>query len=124
MFSPVEMDHSFFLPLMSSDFLQRVLLPQTALLLIMEDLKLTGEEGSKKALKVMQESSDYGAGMFPDNDEGDEGCTTAVDKIAMRRAQKKRRNMRVEGTQGTSAGATKGGTMLRKTRTRTQRHDP
>ncbi len=90
----------------------------------MEDLKLTGEEGRKEALNVLQESSDYGAEMFPDNNEEDEGCTTAADKIAMRRAQKKQRNMRVRGIQGTSARTTKGGTVWRKTRTRTQRHDP
>ncbi len=73
MFSPAEMDRSFFLPLTWSDFLHRVLLPQTALLLIMEDLKLTGEEGRKEALNVLQESSDYGAEMFPDNNEGRRG---------------------------------------------------
>ena len=119
LFPAVKMDPSLFMPLTWISFLQRVLIPETALLLIMEDLKVKGEEGSQEALKVLQESSEYGAGMFPDNDEEEENCITVADKIVMKRALKKQKNIRVEEipSQGTSARQTstrglRGTTML------------
>lgn len=98
MFPAAKMDPSLFLPVTHSNFLQRILVPETALRMIMEDLELTGEQGIKEALKVLRDSSAYGAGMFPDNggEGGHEECMTAGDKIVMERARKKQRQIQLQ----------------------------
>lgn len=110
------MDSSLFVPLASGDFLQRILVPEAALRLIMEDLELTGEEGTAEALKVMRESSAYGAGMFPDD--GEEDCMTAGDKIVMKRARKKRRQLQLERVEDASSSEPTRGTIRPRPRPR------
>lgn len=73
-----------------------------------------GEEGTKEALKVLRESSEYGAGMFPDDDgeSGQEDCMTVGDKIVLERARKKRRHIQLEAVQDSSSLGQTGATML------------
>ena len=52
-----------FFPLTPVQFFQYVLLPETAVLLIMEDMLQTREE----AIRTMRESASYGVAMFPDD---------------------------------------------------------
>lgn len=122
MFPVAEMDSSLFLPVTHGDFLRRILVPETALRLIMEDLELTGEEGTKEALKVLRESSEYGAGMFPDDDGGggqeDSECMTVGDQIVMERARGKRRKVQFEGLQDASSSGQTGATMPSRPRPR------
>ncbi|KJA19770.1 hypothetical protein HYPSUDRAFT_105426, partial [Hypholoma sublateritium FD-334 SS-4] len=67
MFPSNHVDLALILPLTWHDFMQRILAPEVALHLIMEDRGLIGEDGAKVALVVMRESSTYGVAMFPDD---------------------------------------------------------
>ncbi|KAF9485536.1 hypothetical protein BDN70DRAFT_795754, partial [Pholiota conissans] len=67
MFPLDEMDPAPILPLTANEFVQRVLVPEVALHLIMEDKKLSGDVGVKKALKILRDSSAYGVAMFPED---------------------------------------------------------
>ena len=77
--------------------MHRVLAPEAALCLIMEDRELVGEDGAKIALAVMRESSSYGIAMFPDDAEDK---ITEGDRLAMKRAHEKRREIMVEEGRG------------------------
>ncbi|KAG8901871.1 hypothetical protein FRB99_005027 [Tulasnella sp. 403] len=73
MFPPQAIDPSQTAPLQPADFLRRVLLPETAVLLIIEDHDVSREE----ARTIMFESRSYGSAMFPAKDEGD----TTIDDL-------------------------------------------
>ncbi|KAI0085733.1 RTC4-like domain-containing protein, partial [Irpex rosettiformis] len=67
MFPPLGFPLNSTLPLTPADFVQRVLLPEAAVSLIMEDMQKT----RKDAIFTMRESAQYGVAMFPDdNTEG------------------------------------------------------
>ncbi|KAJ4470087.1 RTC4-like domain-containing protein [Lentinula aciculospora] len=64
-------------PLTPKEFINRVLLPEVALRLIMEDKSLSGPSGARKALEILRDSSTYGVAMFPeDTNEQREGSST------------------------------------------------
>lgn len=73
--------------------MHRVLAPEAALCLIMEDRELVGEDGAKIALAVLRESSSYGIAMFPDDAEDK---ITEGDRLAMKRARERRMEIMVE----------------------------
>ncbi|PFH50999.1 hypothetical protein AMATHDRAFT_143634, partial [Amanita thiersii Skay4041] len=56
----------FIAPFTLQEFFQRVLVPEVALKLIMQDKQLQGAEGKREALNVLRESARYGAAMFSD----------------------------------------------------------
>ncbi|KAG8999784.1 hypothetical protein FRB90_011962, partial [Tulasnella sp. 427] len=66
MFSQEKLEAADIMPMNSQDFLQRVLVPETAILLIMEDR----DEDYAAALKTMEDSRAFGTALFPakDND--------------------------------------------------------
>ncbi|KIY64007.1 hypothetical protein CYLTODRAFT_324424, partial [Cylindrobasidium torrendii FP15055 ss-10] len=64
MFPPSMMDQNAIKPISPADFIARVLVPETALCLIAEDCKTH----KSQALKILRESSAYGAAMFPADD--------------------------------------------------------
>ncbi|KAI0357987.1 hypothetical protein OH77DRAFT_1374221, partial [Trametes cingulata] len=66
LFPPASFDPAAALPLTPADFIAHVLVPEAALNLIMEDLKLDRAD----ALKTLRESVEYGVAMFP-ADEGE-----------------------------------------------------
>ncbi|KAG9001213.1 hypothetical protein FRB90_011659 [Tulasnella sp. 427] len=66
MFPQEKLEAADIMPMNSQDFLQRVLVPETAILLIMEDR----DEDYATALKTMEDSRAFGTALFPakDND--------------------------------------------------------
>ncbi len=86
LFPAVKMVPSLFKPLTWISFLQRILIPETALLLIMEDLKLKEKRDSKRLSRSCRKVQSMGQECFPDNDEEEEDCMTVGDKIVMKRA--------------------------------------
>ena len=107
MFPQASFDSTRILPLTSNEFILRILVPEVALRLIMEDRGLEGNDGMHEALIVLRESSTYGVAMFPED--GGEGRTTGKkrrddamfvgDKIVMERARKRRKELEEEEEQ-------------------------
>jgi RTC4-like domain len=106
MFPPASFDPTRILPLTSNEFISRILVPEVALRLIMEDRDLEGNDGMQEALIVLRESSIYGVAMFPED--GGEGKTGKKrrddalwvgDKIVMERARKRRKELEEEEEQ-------------------------
>jgi hypothetical protein len=95
MFPPSSFDPQSITPLTPQEFIQRILVPEAALTLIMED---TGQD-RVKALQTMRESAGYGVAMFPDTSEGPE--VGAGEDIVLERARARRRELedeeRIEG---------------------------
>ncbi|KAF8159864.1 RTC4-like domain-containing protein [Crassisporium funariophilum] len=106
MFPPATFDPALISPLTSNEFVLRILVPEVALRLIMEDRGLEGEEAMPEALSVLRESSAYGVAMFPEDggewgtgkkrrDEGDDAIGVG-DQIVMERARKRRKELEEE----------------------------
>ncbi|KAG1834349.1 RTC4-like domain-containing protein [Suillus subluteus] len=85
-------------PLTPAEFIQLVLIPEAAVGLIMQDLRLDRDE----AIVTLRESSQYGVAMFPDTgsgkgpalgDDDDEGV---ADRIVMERAKVRRLELEEE----------------------------
>jgi len=103
MFPPSSMDSRSIAPLTGNEFMQKILVPEVALRLIMEDRNLRGEEGRQDALLTLRESSTYGVFMFPED--GGEGTFAKKSKgdrlgvgdmIVMERAMKRRKELEEE----------------------------
>lgn len=98
MFPLAEMNPALVAPLTTNEFVQRILVPEVALHLIMEDKRLAGDDGIKAALAILRDSSAYGVAMFPeDGGEWDAGRKKQQedkigvgDMIVMERARKRR----------------------------------
>lgn len=88
MFPPSVMDPELVAPLTPQEFIQRVLVPEAAVYMIMEDL----HEDYREAVKTLRESSKYGVAMFPDNN----STSAAGEKIVMERARVRRREIEEE----------------------------
>lgn len=87
MFPPSSFDARSIAPLTPQDFIQRILVPEAALTLIMED---TGQDRIQ-AVRTMRESAGYGVAMFPDTSEGHE--VGAGEDIVLERARARRRQL-------------------------------
>ncbi|KAE9399197.1 hypothetical protein BT96DRAFT_820853, partial [Gymnopus androsaceus JB14] len=72
LFPPEDMRPDLVSPLSPKEFIDRVLLPEVAVRLIMEDKSLSGSSGARKALQILRDSSSYGVAMFPE-DAGEQG---------------------------------------------------
>jgi hypothetical protein len=75
-------------PLTPSDFIQRILVPEAAVCLIMEDLQST----YLNAIKTLRESVEYGVAMFPDTGDNEEGIK-AADDVVKERAKLRRKQL-------------------------------
>ncbi|KXN87681.1 hypothetical protein AN958_08318 [Leucoagaricus sp. SymC.cos] len=92
-------------PFTANEFIQRILVPEVALRLIMEDRKLKGLIGAETALQVLRDSTAYGVTMFPeDSGEGTGAKSTEKtggvgvgDRIVMERARKRRKEIEEGG---------------------------
>ncbi|KAH8104043.1 RTC4-like domain-containing protein, partial [Cristinia sonorae] len=62
LFPPHSLDSDSTLPLIPSEFLQLILIPEAAVGLIMEDMN----QSRKASIKTLRESAEYGVAMFPD----------------------------------------------------------
>lgn len=106
MFPPASFNPARISPLTSNEFVLRILVPEVALRLIMEDRNLEGNDGIHQALIVLRESSAYGVAMFPEDGgewvtgkkRGDEVMGVG-DKIVMERARKRRKELEEEEEQ-------------------------
>lgn len=87
MFPPSSFDAPSIAPLTPQDFIQRILVPEAALALIMED---TGQDRIQ-AVRTMRESAGYGVAMFPDTSEGP--GVGAGEDIVLERARARRRQL-------------------------------
>ena len=106
MFPPASFDPKRILPLTSNEFILRILVPEVALRLIMEDRDLEGDDGMHEALIVLRESSTYGVAMFPEDGGGGstgrkrkDDAMWVGDKIVMERARKRRKELEEEEEQ-------------------------
>lgn len=107
LFPPSSMDPTLIAPLTSGEFIQRILVPEVGVRLIMEDMGLKGAEGMKQGIKVLRESANYGVAMFPE-DGGEWGGGESAGKddddmemgvgdlIIMERARKRRKELEEE----------------------------
>ncbi|KAH6916290.1 RTC4-like domain-containing protein [Coprinopsis sp. MPI-PUGE-AT-0042] len=119
MFPPTSFNLPSIAPLSPEEFIQRILVPEVALRLIMQDRRLVrkGAKGVQEALTVLRESSAYGVAMFPADvtEDGAEGGGVAVvggkksqrgrkmvegleagERIVMERAMKRRKEIEAE----------------------------
>ncbi|KAI6101201.1 RTC4-like domain-containing protein [Pisolithus sp. B1] len=100
LFPPSSFDSSLIKPLTPSEFIQRVLVPETAARLIAQDLGVDMDY----AIVTLHESARYGVAMFPDTvgcdgkrvavDEDDE--MGVADQIVMERARARRKELEEE----------------------------
>lgn len=77
-------------PLTPKEFMQRVLVPEVGVRLIMEDKGLKGQKGKDMALKILRESTSYGVAMFPEGGnewEDGHGIAKKDDAVAFGRAK-------------------------------------
>ncbi|KAF7796825.1 hypothetical protein EIP86_008009 [Pleurotus ostreatoroseus] len=66
LFPPADVDAAAVRPLTPTEFIQRVLVPEAAVRLVMADLGQT----RARAIRTLRESASYGVAMFPDEQEG------------------------------------------------------
>lgn len=94
LFPPSSINQPFIKPLTANEYVQRILVPEVAVKLIMGDQNTSYE----KAVAVLRESSNYGVAMFPE-DGGEWGEKKhrktdddmgVADKMIMERARKRR----------------------------------
>jgi hypothetical protein len=108
MFPPVSFDATVVAPLTPNEFIQRILVPEVGVRLIMQDKHLTGDKGTQEAVKILRDSATYGVAMFPEDggewggvsaggagEDRDEGMG-AADMIVMERAQRRRKELQEE----------------------------
>lgn len=112
MFPPLNFPANSTLPLTPADFVQRVLLPEAALSLIMEDM----HETRQSAIATMRASAQYGVAMFPDDntDEAFAGETVVQKRAEARRKQLERedRTSHLDGHPSSSNTSDRGSATL------------
>lgn len=89
LFPPDTIEPDSITPLTPADFIQRILVPEVAVRLIMEDLHST----YASALKTLRESVEYGVAMFPDTGGDNEEGTKAADEVVKERARARRKQL-------------------------------
>jgi RTC4-like domain len=89
-FPPSSFDAQSIVPLTPQEFIQRILVPEAALALIMEDMR----QDRTQAAQTMRESAGYGVAMFPDTSEGP--GVEAGEDIVLERARARRRELEDE----------------------------
>ncbi|KAF5347231.1 hypothetical protein D9757_014575 [Collybiopsis confluens] len=73
LFPMQELEPAMLHPLGRSEFISRILVPEAALCLILEDFGLSGGLGEETALEILRASISYGVAMFPDDLEREYG---------------------------------------------------
>jgi len=89
LFTPEAIDPDSTAPLTPSEFIQRILVPEAAVYLIMEDLQST----YSNAIKTLRESVEYGVAMFPDTGGENEEGMKAADDVVKERARVRRKQL-------------------------------
>ncbi|KAJ7270080.1 RTC4-like domain-containing protein [Mycena haematopus] len=97
-------------PLTPNEFIQRILVPEVGMRLVMTDMDLILDDQSdkQKAVAVLRESASYGVAMFPEDggESGgvsgkthtgdDEEAMGVAEQIVMERARKRRKELEIE----------------------------
>jgi hypothetical protein len=89
LFPPETIDPDSTTPLTPSDFIQRILVPEAATHLIIEDLQST----YSNAMWTLRESVEYGVAMFPDTGADNEEGMRAADDVVKERARARRKQL-------------------------------
>ena len=89
LFPPDTIDADSIAPLTPSDFIQRILVPEAAAHLVMEDL----QSPYSSAIKTLRESVEYGVAMFPDTGGDNEEGVKAADDMVKERARARRKQL-------------------------------
>lgn len=89
LFPPDAVDPDSTAPLNPPDFIQRILVPEAAVHLIMEDMQST----YSNAIKTLRESVEYGVAMFPDAGGDNEEGMKAADDVVKERARVRRKEL-------------------------------
>jgi hypothetical protein len=120
MFPLTAVDPDLVDPLTPNEFIQRILVPEVGMRLVMEDMDLNPDNKSdkKRAVTVLRESASYGVAMFPEDggdwagasgkkkDDDDEEAMGGADRMVMERARKRRKELEIEERgQGEGSGA-------------------
>ncbi|KAI0788711.1 RTC4-like domain-containing protein [Abortiporus biennis] len=92
LFPPTSFYPDTTLPLTPTEFIQHILVPEAALALIMEDMKKSRQE----CIKILRDSAEYGAAMFPDEQGSGEKEAEVVEEIVKKRARKRRKALEDE----------------------------
>ncbi|KAH0582517.1 hypothetical protein H2248_010458 [Termitomyces sp. 'cryptogamus'] len=98
LFPPASIDPDLVSPLTASEFLQRIMVPEIGVRLIMQDMNLDVSQ-MRDAVKILRESANYGVAMFPVDEGEEEGGDSddaglgAADMIVMKRAMKRRKQL-------------------------------
>ncbi|KAG6861259.1 hypothetical protein C0995_002067 [Termitomyces sp. Mi166 len=100
LFPPASIDPDLVSPLTASEFLQRILVPEIAARLIMQDMELD-ESQMGDGVRILRESANYGVAMFPVDEGEEEGGSEdaglgAADMIIMKRAMKRRKQLEAD----------------------------
>ncbi|KAJ7655731.1 RTC4-like domain-containing protein [Mycena polygramma] len=110
MFPLTAIDPDLVSPLTPNEFIQRILVPEVGMRLVIEDMELNPETKSdkKRAVAVLRESASYGVAMFPEDGgdwagaasgkkhAGGEEVIGVADLMVMERARKRRKELEIE----------------------------
>ncbi|KAJ7935204.1 RTC4-like domain-containing protein [Mycena leptocephala] len=110
MFPLTAVDPDLVDPLTPNEFIQRILVPEVGMRLVMEDMDLNPDDKSdkKRAVTVLRESASYGVAMFPEDggdwagasgkkkDNDGEEAMGVADRMVMERARKRRKELEIE----------------------------
>ncbi|KAG5636682.1 hypothetical protein H0H81_007212 [Sphagnurus paluster] len=104
LFPPASIAAEKVAPLTANEFVQRILVPEVGVRLVMDDMDLD-EARVDEAVRIMRESATYGAQMFPadEKEEGggggtirDNGKESVADLILIERARKRRKELEAD----------------------------
>ncbi|KAJ7188773.1 RTC4-like domain-containing protein [Mycena filopes] len=109
MFPLTTIDPNLVDPLTPNEFIQRILVPEVGMRLVIEDMDLNPEARSdkKQAVAVLRESASYGVAMFPEDggdlaggsgkkSRGDDDGMAVAELMVMERARKRRKELEIE----------------------------
>ncbi|KAJ7747763.1 RTC4-like domain-containing protein [Mycena metata] len=95
-------------PLTPNEFVQRILVPEVGMRLVIEDMELDveGRTDKKRAVAVLRDSASYGVAMFPEDggdwagvsgkNRVDDEAMGVADLMVMERARKRRKELEIE----------------------------
>ncbi|KAJ7099513.1 RTC4-like domain-containing protein, partial [Mycena belliarum] len=110
MFPLTSIDPDLVDPLTPNEFIQRILVPEVGMRLVIQDMHLDVEDRSdkKQAVAVLRESASYGVAMFPEDggdwagasgkkkSDTDDDVMGVAEQMVMERARKRRKELEIE----------------------------
>ncbi|KAJ7647751.1 RTC4-like domain-containing protein [Roridomyces roridus] len=106
MFPLASVDPHLVDPLTPNEFIQRILVPEVGMRLVIEDMDLNvdSKADKKRAMAVLRESASYGVAMFPEDtgegagktQNGAQDALGVADQMVMERARRRRKELELE----------------------------